>query len=116
MTYADDEGFVTISRDHFRERADARFVKFNRHTVTFPVPVGAEEIERGDWAWDGNGVVRWRYAENGQYAATRLSNSSRRAVTKRCLEKVLGRPLVGKFPVERIDGLSIYIRLDDAVE
>lgn len=102
---ADDDGFRTIGW----HGAGRETVLFQPNLALFTLPQGAPE--RADWQWDGNGRLRLRCHEVGQYRVGR--NSARRwQVSTRALYRAIGRPLKGSYPA-RVDGHDLYITVGD---
>jgi hypothetical protein len=107
------DGFVPIRRGMRATAPD--HVTFSGQTCTAPVPPGAGDATRADWAWNGNGLLRLRFGQTGDYVAYRNSRNTR-AVTATQVRRVTGRPLEGRIPIERIDGNDIYIRIEEPAE
>jgi hypothetical protein len=108
---AGDDGFITIGKRGLE--IDDR-VSFYASTARVPVEI-APDLDRdirADWQWDEKQMLRLCIHERGRYRLRRSGNGATIATGK--LYVALGQNLHGQtLPVERRDGLDIYIRLLD---
>lgn len=109
-----NDGFVTVMKNSRSTRAvgDApRHVGFGTQSASMR-PFADDMPPRADWQWDGNGTLRLRCHEKGQFKLAKNSASTYQ-ITAQSLYSLLGRRLSGRYPITRIDGNDIYIDISE---
>jgi hypothetical protein len=111
---AEDE-FMTITKLNGRPSTGCTHIAFERGYARLNIPAEAIEVRRADWGWNGNGRLRIRLTDTGQFALTAMRGRTRSIATG-SLEHTLNRELRGQFPITNIDGDDIYVDLEAATE
>jgi hypothetical protein len=109
----DDDGFVTIGTGRRAGRPRSMTVVFYEKYASVPGTDVSRDAGRATWAWDGNGIVRLRFSQDGALKLT--PQAQQFAVSAWGLYRTLGRALRGVYPITRIDGNDIYIDVSEAV-
>ncbi len=115
---ADDDGFITATKMPPGGRGRGP----NRTTVTFGKQTAmaldlAPDATHMDWQWDGNGMARLRFHNEGVFKVTRPKAAVTAVqVNARPLYRLVGRSLRGRYPITRIDGHDLYIDINETAE